>query len=841
MANTKVQSEQIADDAVVTSHIADNVGLGGSPTTTTQSPSDNSTKIATTAYVDAAYAALVDSSPATLNTLNELAAALGDDANFSTTVTNSIATKVALSGSDQTIADSGNFTLDAAGDITFDADGEQIRFKDGGTEIGHIDMGSQNLTIRSSVDNKDIELHGTSGAANIVALKLDMSDSGYAYFNRGIDVAAAASRRLRFTDADGTFRAGIQAVDTGGQMIATTAQHDFAIRSQSTLLFSSGGNTERMRISSTGKASWAAGGVGAVGTQARDFTFYTEGSTNGVAIRSNDERLIFMGAAASSGTGVDTGYFQIENGGSATIALNSNGDSYLNGGNVGIGESSPAARLHVEHDSSTAYNGATEITESLIVSNKNGTDDSGVNNVASIGLHVADGATSQGFINYVRTGNNTGKFTFSHRKASTTYTEDFVITDAGTYGMGQGSGSLAGSIIINNDGGTGSINNAYYNTVLGWEAADDLTSGDSNTIVGNQAGYKLTEATGCTLIGRLAGEQLTTGSYNTAIGFNTMGDGVVTGSSNTAVGNSVLVAVTSGTGNTTLGEACAAGLTTGNNNVAIGRSAMSNGTVTASYNIAIGYEALRAVTSGGENVMIGRDAGHDITSGTQSVSVGHESLMKNQTGQGNAGVGFQALENTTGGENIAMGWKAGEANEGGVYNVFLGSMTRGTHPSHSQQIAIGRNIDAAPGQVAIGTSGLGKVYNEFDTDNAWSQGSDERLKQDIKDSALGLDFINDLRPVTYRWKPSNELPETFPMYDEENQRNTDIVMTGLIAQEVKTAIDASGVERFGGWGEDNDGIQQIKKELFVFPLINAVKELTAKLEAAEARIKVLEG
>jgi len=94
--------------------------------------------------------------------------------------------------------------------------------------------------------------------------------------------------------------------------------------------------TERMRIGATGRASWAAGGVGTVGTQARDFTFYTEGSTNGVAIHSNDERLIFMGAAASSGTGVDTGYFQIENGGTAKIALNSNGDSYFSGGNVAI-------------------------------------------------------------------------------------------------------------------------------------------------------------------------------------------------------------------------------------------------------------------------------------------------------------------------------------------------------------------------------------------------------------------------------------------------------------------------------------------------------------------------
>ena len=51
-----------------------------------------------TSYTDTAVANLVDSSPATLNTLNELAAALGDDANFSTTVTNSIATKLPLAG-----------------------------------------------------------------------------------------------------------------------------------------------------------------------------------------------------------------------------------------------------------------------------------------------------------------------------------------------------------------------------------------------------------------------------------------------------------------------------------------------------------------------------------------------------------------------------------------------------------------------------------------------------------------------------------------------------------------------------------------------------------------------
>jgi len=67
-------------------------------TATTQSAGNNTTRVATTAFVSTAISNLVDSAPGTLNTLNELAAALGDDANFSTTVTNSIATKLPLAG-----------------------------------------------------------------------------------------------------------------------------------------------------------------------------------------------------------------------------------------------------------------------------------------------------------------------------------------------------------------------------------------------------------------------------------------------------------------------------------------------------------------------------------------------------------------------------------------------------------------------------------------------------------------------------------------------------------------------------------------------------------------------
>ncbi len=97
-------------------------------TATTQSASDNSTKVATTAYTDTAIANLVDSSPGTLNTLNELAAALDDDANFSTTMTNALAGKLATNGNGSSLTNlnasaitSGTIPAARVGDISGNA------------------------------------------------------------------------------------------------------------------------------------------------------------------------------------------------------------------------------------------------------------------------------------------------------------------------------------------------------------------------------------------------------------------------------------------------------------------------------------------------------------------------------------------------------------------------------------------------------------------------------------------------------------------------------------------------------------------------------------------------
>ena len=110
---TKITTGLIANDAITSAHIgataithADlhtNMDLTGKTVLVANaSTGDNDTTAANTAFVQQELAALVDSAPGTLNTLNELAAALGDDAAFSTTVTNSIATKLPLAGGTMT-------------------------------------------------------------------------------------------------------------------------------------------------------------------------------------------------------------------------------------------------------------------------------------------------------------------------------------------------------------------------------------------------------------------------------------------------------------------------------------------------------------------------------------------------------------------------------------------------------------------------------------------------------------------------------------------------------------------------------------------------------------------
>ena len=185
IADANVTTAKIADDAITTAKIADDVALGGNPTTTTQTSGNNTTRIATTAFVTTAIAAINTSSAADDISTGDAAVTIGTS--------------------------SGAITLDTPSAIKLDADGGEVQFLDGGTEIGVVSMGSQNMNIESKVADKDIKFKGIDGSSDLTALTLDMSEAGAATFAGNVksprfilNGTDSATTRYIFTDNTNT-------------------------------------------------------------------------------------------------------------------------------------------------------------------------------------------------------------------------------------------------------------------------------------------------------------------------------------------------------------------------------------------------------------------------------------------------------------------------------------------------------------------------------------------------------------------------------------------------------------------------------------------------------------
>jgi hypothetical protein len=162
-----------------------NMNAGTSATITNLTTPTNSGDAATKGYVDTQIASLVDSAPGALDTLNELAAALGDDASFSTTVTNSIATKLALAGGTMSGAIAmGTNKITGLGNPTANQDAATKTYVDtadalnlpkaGGTMSGAIAMGTNKITgLGTPTDNADattkLYVDGILGSATAAA------------------------------------------------------------------------------------------------------------------------------------------------------------------------------------------------------------------------------------------------------------------------------------------------------------------------------------------------------------------------------------------------------------------------------------------------------------------------------------------------------------------------------------------------------------------------------------------------------------------------------------------------------------------------------------------------
>jgi len=324
------------------------------------------------------YDNIVDSAPGALNTLNELAAAIGDDASFSTTVTNSIATKLPLAGGTLTgdIAHAGNLTLDVGGILNLDAD-TQIILKDGGANYGTFYASSSDFYIQSLAQDKDIVFYGNDNGTGIEAMRIDMSEGGKV----GIGTAspqdllhlntlnsASHIRLQRFEQdqalVDGDEIGGIEFWANDGSYASNAPQLRAAIRAETQntssgtrLEFWTGNSSsavaERMRII-------ADGNVG-IGTTTPSVKLHVVGG--------GDANLYLKSDSSRSGAflmkpGTDTVMgsllqladesYRLGTASNYHIQMNQDGKTILNatGNNVGIGTTNPDVKLDVGNSDS---------------------------------------------------------------------------------------------------------------------------------------------------------------------------------------------------------------------------------------------------------------------------------------------------------------------------------------------------------------------------------------------------------------------------------------------------------------------------------------------------------
>jgi hypothetical protein len=396
------------------------------------------------------------------------------------------------------------------------------------------------------------------------------------------------------------------------------------------------------------------------------------------------------------------------------------------------------------------------------------------------------------------------------------------------------------------------LSTGNFNTLLGYATGCNLTTGCWNVAIGNSV--QVASATGsCQLaIGTptfnwltgtstgaikpgagiidcanscgTAGQVLMSDGSN-AICWGTAGGasaatptvaGIVLGcttATNSALGCSAL-AVNTGSNNTATGVTALCANTTGSCNTANGVGALFSNT-TASGNTATGFCSLRANTTGFWTTATGFCALASNTTGNFNVANGANALLCNTAGSCNVAVGFFALQFTTGSANVAVGASSGCGITSGSGNIAFGGVTSGGSYSPVFSATTENN------RIVMGSNAVTNAYIQV----AWTVVSDARDKTNVTALPVGLDFVNQLNPVSFQFKESRECDTA-----------TGPVRYGFLAQEVLEAegenpviVDTEVPEKLK---ITNDHMNAV--------LVKAIQELSEQNKALEARIAQLE-
>ena len=265
---------------------------------------------------------------------------------------------------------------------------------------------------------------------------------------------------------------------------------------------------------------------------------------------------------------------------------------------------------------------------------------------------------------------------------------------------------------------------------------------------------------------------------------------------------------------------------------------------TAYSNTGVGQDVLRTNTTGFQNTAIGTGSLQNNLDGKNNAANGAYALNGNTSGNSNSAFGSYALTSvTTGSGNTAVGHQAFRLVEAGSDNTALGSNTDVTNTSISNSTAIGAGVIInASNTVKIGNNAVTNVY--FGNPNSTvlhagslNTSSDARFKYNVQDNVPGLDFITQLKPVTYYFDDEklSDFTKTGALnsnlFKQAAYRGAQQLRSGFLAQDVEKITKSLGYE-FDGLHSPSSTKDHysLSYASFVVPLVKAVQEQQKQIE-----------
>jgi trimeric autotransporter adhesin len=277
--------------------------------------------------------------------------------------------------------------------------------------------------------------------------------------------------------------------------------------------------------------------------------------------------------------------------------------------------------------------------------------------------------------------------------------------------------------------------------------------------------------------------------------------------------------------NIMIGNAAGGNLAAGSRNVGIGRRALSN-SVEGNYNTAIGNDAMASAGSGSFNTAIGHGSLISNTNGIQNVAIGASSLALCTNGSNNVAVGrysTQALTLGTG--NTALGEQSLHDNVDGHYNTAIGKNACAGGSSYSNTVSLGFN-SACTGsnQVTLGNSNI--AYLRCATPNITTL-SDKRDKYDINQLGIGLNFLNKVSIVKYKWNT------------RDGSKYTKEFEPGVIAQQLLELQNSENLAWLNLVDQSNLNRLEATPGKLLYIAIQAIQDLSTKVDALQRQLAVL--